>query len=177
MSKPTNWSMIMNAKKKTDEEFREFLGESLDHFTLSKEGIEEYNTLLEVANNVNKEILYGSREIVYRQEMAKQLKVREYHVREEQTFYQEVNGTQHRPRADLLIKNKNGECTVEIKLARRKSDLLQAAEYIVASNLNVGYLICFQKRSVDLYVLLRVDESLYTYTKGSLYLLPVELVV
>jgi len=83
--------MVRNMKKKSDEEFKEFLGEPLNDFTLSEEGKKEYDKILELATIVNTNILYGSREQVYREALAKILKENAYEVKEEYTYYQEID--------------------------------------------------------------------------------------
>ena len=167
--------MMAAMKKKADAEFKEFLGESLNSFTLSKEGIDEYNTLSKIALTVTQSIIYGEREAVYRSEFAKKLREVGYDVKEEVTYYQETPTSLYRPRADLCISNENGECVVELKLARRRQDFLQLAEYILLSELQVGHLVVFLRNRVELYTLLHISDKIYCFFKNHLYLLPLQL--
>jgi GxxExxY protein len=162
-------------KRKADDEFKEFLGEPLNEFTISEEGISEYEKLTKIITNVNKNILYGSYEAEYRRQLAKELIASGYKVKEEVTYHQYTSENSSRPRADLEICNENGECVVELKLGRRRQDFLQLAEYILVSGLPVGYLVIFYKNRIELYTLLHMNEKLYCYFKGHLYLLPLEL--
>lgn len=175
MSKPKNWAMISRKNKKDEEEFRDFLGEPLGGFTISEEGLEEYRSLYSVCSELNKDILYGSKEIEYRKELSRRLRDLEYNVIEEHTYYQDISGSLYCPRVDLSVRNKNGEYVIELKIDKRMKYFLQVAEYIVASELDVGYLICFLKTRVEVFMILRISDKLYCYTNGNLYLLPLEL--
>jgi GxxExxY protein len=176
MSKPKNWSMIYNNRKKVEQEFKNFFGEPIQNFTINEEGIQDYKCIQEICNNVNLEILYGSMEYEYRQRLAERLREKNFEVKEECTYRQEISGIQYRPRADLEIKNENGEFVVEIKLARRINNFFQLAEYLVAANLPIGYLICFLKNKVEVFMLLRIhdNDKLYCYHSSGFYMLPLE---
>jgi hypothetical protein len=91
-------------------------------------------------------------------------------VKEEVTYSEGL----HSVRADLSIKNENGECVVELKLSRRRQDFLQIAEYILLSELQVGYLVVFLKNTIELYTLLHINQKLYCFFKNHLYLLPIQ---
>jgi len=84
-----------------------------------------------------------------------------------------VPGIVPSPRVDLWFSNENGGCVGELKLARRRYDFLQLADYLVASNNPVGYLIVFLKNKVNLYTLLQIDTRLYCYHNHLLFLLPI----
>ena len=97
-------------------------------------------------------------------------------VKEEHTYREEINGVQYRPRADMSIKNELAESVVEIKLARRINNFFQLADYITASNLSIGYLICFLKNKVELFMLLQLEDNdhLYCYHSSGFYILPLQ---
>jgi hypothetical protein len=146
------------------------LGKVQEDLTISEEGKNQYNEILQASRVVYQSFYRESKgspgntvlESKYRESLSSKLTSLGY------TTQQEVNMRCKNEksgvvRIDILLTKGNERSILELKRARGNQGYEQLARYLLESSEEVGYLICFGQKGVRLSQLIREDLDIYLY--------------
>ena len=154
-----NWTEIRKHNKKKREEFKEYIGEELEGYEVSKEEKEYYGRIREIVETTFNTVPAGSYEAEYRKTMSKELSKRGMKVREELTQVIEgERGYTKLVRLDICDESISEEKVIfELKKRSVKSAVKQIVSYIRELDCVIGFLVSYREKDYELYMFLKEE--------------------